>query len=347
MSRSHRVVELSVMERSTLLHSWSTTSLQSVRHGSEWSIQRVVLTLLLLLRIPKLLHIVHVHGHVHAASRRLLLWRLSHLHAQLVLHALQMCHVLLVAHDTSTLLRLHLLLLMLACMHASLSLCAYLLLLLLLLVEHLFEPRRKAGDDLRRDLTVVLLEERIQLLLSLVVSESKLLPSLNLILLLLLHRHAVHILHIALLLLLLLLHRLHLLHLHRLHLLLILLLLVTWVRVTHLWRLLLHVHTWAASIACHLLPLCHLSFHRMHLPLQLNRLFLRLLCILDVPNRRLLLPKALIMLESLLNLCHVVGKLYMLGSQICGISSWHLPIWHTLARIQLPLCREHGDLCRC
>ena len=63
------------------MHSWSTTSLQSVRHGSEWSIQRIVLTLLLLLLVSKLLHVVHIHGYVHAASRRLLLWRLSHLHA--------------------------------------------------------------------------------------------------------------------------------------------------------------------------------------------------------------------------------------------------------------------------
>ena len=151
------------MERSTLLHSWSTTSLQSVRHGSEWGIQRIVLTLLLLLWVPKLLHIVHVHGHVHAASRRLLLWWLAHLHAQLVLHALQMCHVLLVAHNSATLLRLHLLLLVLARLHASLSLCAHLLLLLLLLVEHLFEPGWEGGNDVRRDLTIVLFEERIQL----------------------------------------------------------------------------------------------------------------------------------------------------------------------------------------
>ena len=152
------------MERSTLLHSWSTASLQSVRHGSEWSIQGVLaLLLLLLLLVSKLLHIVHVHGHVHAASRRLLLLWLSHLHAQLVLHALQMCHVLLVAHDASTLLRLHLLLLMLACMHAGLSLCAHLLLLLLLLVEHLFEPGWECSNDVRRDLTIVLFEERIQL----------------------------------------------------------------------------------------------------------------------------------------------------------------------------------------
>jgi hypothetical protein len=148
------------MERSTLLHSWSTASLQSVRHGGERSIQRVLaLLLLLLLLVSKLLHIVHAHGHVHAASRRLLLLWLSHLHAQLVLHALQMGHVLLVAHDTSaTLLRLHLLLLMLTRLQASLSLCAHMLLLLLLLVEHLFEIGRKAGDDVRRDLAIVLFE---------------------------------------------------------------------------------------------------------------------------------------------------------------------------------------------
>ena len=152
------------MERSTLLHSWSTASLQSVRHGSEWSIQRVLaLLLLLLLLVSKLLHIVHVHGHVHAASRRLLLLWLSHLHAQLVLHALQMCHVLLVAHNSATLLRLHLLLLVLARLHASLSLCAHLLLLLLLLVEHLFEPGWEGGNDVRRDLAIVLFEERILL----------------------------------------------------------------------------------------------------------------------------------------------------------------------------------------
>lgn len=139
--------------------------------------------------------------------------------------------------------------------------------------------------------------------------ESKLFSCLNLILLLLLCGHAVHILHIALLLLLLLLlHRLHRLHLlHLLHLLLILLL-VARVCVTHLWRLLLHVHTWAACIACHLLSLCHRSFHLMHLPLQLKRLVLHLLCMLDVANRRLLLPLALEMLESLLQLCHLLGK---------------------------------------
>ena len=36
----------------------------------------------------------------------------------------------------------------------------------------------------------------------------------------------------------------------------------------------------------------------------------------------------------------------MLGSHAGGISSWHLPIRHALTRIQLSLCREHGDLCR-
>ena len=177
----------------------------------------------------------------------------------------------------------------------------------------------------------MLFEEQIQLLLSLL--SDILLSSLSLILLVLLCRYAVHTLHIALLLLLLLLHRLHLLHLHLLHLLLVLLLLMTWVRVSHLGRLLLHVHAWAACIACHLLSLCHLGFHGMHLPLQLKRLILRLLCILNVTNRRLLLPKALIVLESLLHFCHVLSKLYMLGSQICGISSWHLSIRHALARI--------------
>lgn len=71
------------MERSTLLHSLSTASLQSVRHGSEWSIQRVVLALLLLLLllISELLHIVHPHCHIHAPSWCLLLLWLSHLHA--------------------------------------------------------------------------------------------------------------------------------------------------------------------------------------------------------------------------------------------------------------------------
>ena len=66
--------------------------------------------------------------------------RLVHLHAQLILHSLQMLDVLLVA-DAATIL---LLLLWVTLLHASLGLRlhARLLLLLGLLLEHLLEVRR-------------------------------------------------------------------------------------------------------------------------------------------------------------------------------------------------------------
>ena len=107
------------------------------------SIQWIVLALalLLLLLSAKLLHIVHTHGYAHTTPRSLLLMRLGHLHAELVLHSLQVLNVLLVA---AAVLLLLLLLLWETLLHASLGLRLYtrLLLLLGLLLEHLLEVRR-------------------------------------------------------------------------------------------------------------------------------------------------------------------------------------------------------------
>ena len=117
-------------------------TLQCIGHGCKVSIQWVVLALalLLLLLSAKLLHIVHTHRHAHATSGSLLLMWLVHLHAQLILHSLQVLDVLLVADAAAVLL----LLLRVTLLHASLGLRLYtrLLLLLGLLLEHLLEVRR-------------------------------------------------------------------------------------------------------------------------------------------------------------------------------------------------------------
>lgn len=117
-------------------------TLQCIGHGCKVGIQWVILALalLLLLLSAKLLHIVHTHGHTHATSGSLLLVWLIHLHAQLILHSLQVLDVLLVADAAAVLL----LLLRMTLLHASLGLRLYarLLLLLGLLLEHLLEVRR-------------------------------------------------------------------------------------------------------------------------------------------------------------------------------------------------------------
>ena len=235
------------------------------------SIQRIVLALaLLLLLLPaKLLHVVHTHGHAHAASWSLLLMRLVHLHAQLVLHSLQVLDILLVA-DAATVLLLLLLLLWVALLHARLGLrlCARLQLLLVLLLEHLLEVRRQAGDDLLGRVAVVLFHYRGQLRLCCLLSCGKLLLS-ELLLLLLLNSHAVEVLHVALLW-------------HLLHLLMPLLLLEAWVRVAHLRSLLLHVHAWTAGVAGHL-SLGHGILHLAHPALHGQGLFFELAAFSSCP----------------------------------------------------------------
>ena len=125
---------------SILLHALSA-ALKSVRHSSKVRIQRVILilTLLLLLLSAKLLHVLHAHLHAHATTRSLLLLRLTHLHTQLVLHSLQVLNVLLIANASTILLLLFL--------------------RLRLMRKHLLEIWRKAGNDLRRRLTAVFLEQ--------------------------------------------------------------------------------------------------------------------------------------------------------------------------------------------
>ena len=115
----------------------------------------------------------------------------------------------------------------------------------------------------------MLLHERGQLLLGLLLPCGKLLLS-KLLLLLLLHSHAVAVLHVALLR-------------HLLHLLMPLLLLETWMRVSHLWCLLLHVHAWTAGIASHL-SLGHRIFHVGHPALDSESLFLHLGSSLEIPH---------------------------------------------------------------
>ena len=126
-------------------------------HGGKVSIQWVVLALalLLLLLTTELLHVVHTHGHTHATSGRLLLMWLVHLHAQLILHSLQVLDVLLVANAATVLL----LLLWHTLLHASLGLrlCARLILFLVLLLEHLLEVRRQVGNNLLWRVTIMLL----------------------------------------------------------------------------------------------------------------------------------------------------------------------------------------------
>lgn len=300
------------------------------------SIQWVVLALalLLLLLSAKLLHIVHTHGHAHTTSRSLLLMRLVHLHAQLVLHSLQVLDVLLIA-DAATVLLLLLLLLWVTLLHASLGLrlCARLQLLLVLLLEHLLEVRRQAGDDLLGRVAVVLLHYRGQLRLGCLLSCGKLLLS-ELLLLLLLDSHAVEVLHVVLLW-------------HLLHLLMPLLLLEAWVRVAHLRSLLLHVHTWTAGVAGHL-SLGHGILHLAHPALHSQGLFLELGGVFKLPHCVLLLVLTLELLEHLCQLGHLLSELYVLWRHARGISTTKvLTVVHALASVERPLRLDHGHLFRC
>ena len=115
----------------------------------------------------------------------------------------------------------------------------------------------------------MLLHKRGQLLLGLLLPCGKLLLS-KLLLLLLLNGHAVAVLHVALLR-------------HLLHLLMPLLLLETWMRVSHLRCLLLHVHAWTAGIAAHL-SLGHRVLHVGHPALYSEGLFLHLGGSLEIPH---------------------------------------------------------------
>ena len=115
----------------------------------------------------------------------------------------------------------------------------------------------------------MLLHERGQLLLGLLLPCGKLLLS-KLLLLLLLNSHAVAVLHVALLR-------------HLLHLLMPLLLLETWMRVSHLRCLLLHVHAWTAGIAGHL-SLGHRILHVSHPALDSEGLFLHLGSSLEISH---------------------------------------------------------------
>lgn len=92
----------------------------------------------------------------------------------------------------------------------------------------------------------------------------------KLLLLLLLNRHAVEVLHVALLR-------------HLLHLLVSLLLLESWMRVSHLWCLLLHVHAWTAGIATHL-SLGHRILHVGHPALDSQGLLFHLGSSLKLPH---------------------------------------------------------------
>ena len=130
----------------------------------------------------------------------------------------------------------------------------------------------------------MLLHERGQLLLSLLLPCGKLLLS-KLLLLLLLNSHAVAVLHVALLR-------------HLLHLLMPLLLLETWMRMSHLRCLLLHVHAWTASVAGHL-SLGHRILHLAHPALHNHTLFLHLGGLLKLPHLLILLPLAVGMLVHL------------------------------------------------
>ena len=115
----------------------------------------------------------------------------------------------------------------------------------------------------------MLLHEGGQLLLGCLLPCGELLLS-KLLLLLLLNSHAVHVLHVALLR-------------HLLHLLMSLLLLESWMRVSHLWCLLLHIHARTASIAIHL-SLGHRILHVRHPALNNQGLLFHLGGSLKLPH---------------------------------------------------------------
>ena len=172
------------------------------------------------------------------------------------------------------------------------------------------------------------------MLLGLLVSCGELLLGESL-LLLLLNSHAVEVLHVALLW--------HLLHL----LVPLLLLLESWMRVSHLWCLLLHVDAWTTGIAGRMLSLGHHLLHVGHLALHSKGLLLHLRSSFELPHLLELPVLMLALLAHLLQLGHLLSKLYVLRCHARGISTKVVAIGHALSAVERSLRLNHGHLLRC